>query len=236
MTERYDRPELVDAISKACRPKMLLRSSAFKRDHHQGAIALAKSRFYHDAADAPATVRAYASDVARLKAWCDQASLVALPAEPEVVGAYVAAAWAEYAYSTLRRRGAAIARASALAGAPLDTKHHAIRETLRGIGRTLDERGRRATALTTADLGSLMSECCKDICGEPAVRLTGLGDRALLLLAFAGAFRRSELVAIDVAHITWSQDGFTVLVTKSKHGGPGKGAEITIAAGRRRAS
>lgn len=150
-----------------------------------GHDGLAKSRLYQDAADAPATLRAYASDVSRFKAWCHQADLVAFPAKPEVVGAYVAAARARYAYSTLRRRVAAIARASALAGAPLDTKDHAIRETLRGIGRTQNGRARHAAALTTADLPPLMSICGRDICGEPAVRLTGLRDRAILLLAIA---------------------------------------------------
>ena len=58
-----------------------------------------------------------------------------MPATPEVVGAYLAAAGEGYALPTLRRRVAAIARACGVAGHPLDTKHPAIRETLRGIGR-----------------------------------------------------------------------------------------------------
>ena len=106
-------------------------------------MAMAKAKTYQDAADAPATLRAYASDLKNYEAWCMRHSLVALPAAPEVVGAYLAAAGEGYAMQTLRRRVAAIARASGVGGHPLDTKHPAIRETLRGIGRTHGSRGRR---------------------------------------------------------------------------------------------
>jgi integrase len=190
----------------------------------KAALALAKSRAYQDAADAPATVRAYASDVARFKTWCAHAGFAAFPAEPQVIGAYLGQAGLGYAYATLRRWVAAIARASALVGAPLDTKHPAIRETLRGIGRTHNARGRRAAALTTREIRQLT-----EVCGED---LAGLRDRALLLIGFAGAFRRSELAAIDVEHVTWIPEGLVVLVARSKTDGEGQGAEISIVAGR----
>jgi len=101
----------------------------------RAALALAKSQAYQDAADAPATLKAYAADFANYRAWCDRNGLQALPATPEVVGAYLAASGEGYALPTLRRRVAAIARACGVAGEPLDTKHPAIRETLRGIAR-----------------------------------------------------------------------------------------------------
>ena len=115
----------------------------------RAAMAIAKAQAYQDAADAPATLRAYASDMKNYEAWCARHAMTALPATPEVVGAYLAAAGEGYAMQTLRRRVAAIARASGVAGHPLDTKHPAIRETLRGIGRTHGSRGRRSAALTT---------------------------------------------------------------------------------------
>ena len=58
----------------------------------RAAMALAKSQAYQDAADAPSTLRAYASDVKNFQAWCHLNSLTAFPASPEVVGAYLAAA------------------------------------------------------------------------------------------------------------------------------------------------
>jgi hypothetical protein len=75
-----------------------------------------------------------ATDPANYNAWCNQHGFVAVPATPEVVGAYLAAAGEGYAMPTLRRRVVAIARACGVACHPLDTKPPAIRETLRGIG------------------------------------------------------------------------------------------------------
>lgn len=155
-------------------------------------------------------------------------ALTAFPATPEVVGAYLAAGGEGYAMQTLRRRVAAIARASGVAGHPLDTKHPAIRETLRGIGRTHGSRGRKFAALTTAELRAL-SRVCDD-------SLTGDSDRALLLVAFAGALRRSELVALDAEKLTWFDDGVTLLLEKSKTDKAGKGTEVTIVYGRNEAT
>jgi hypothetical protein len=125
---------MADAFA-AARKRQLARLGGAKPPAPRAAIALAKSQAYQDAADAPATLRAYAADLANYKAWCDRHGFVAMPATPEVVGAYLAAAGEGYAMPTLRRRVAAIARACGVAGHPLDTKHPAIHETLRGIGR-----------------------------------------------------------------------------------------------------
>jgi hypothetical protein len=110
-------------------------------------MALTMSQAYQDATDAPSTLKAYAADLAHYKAWCDRRGFVAMPAMPEVVGAYLAAAGEGYAMPTLRRRVATIARACGVAGHPLDSKHPAIRETLRGIGRKHGSPARRAAAL-----------------------------------------------------------------------------------------
>ena len=81
-----------------------------KRPSARTAMAMAKAKTYQDAADAPATLRAYASDLKNYEAWCARHGMTALPAMPEVVGAYLAASGEGYAMQTLRRRVAAIAR------------------------------------------------------------------------------------------------------------------------------
>jgi hypothetical protein len=96
--------------------------------------------------------------LANYRVWCDRHGFVAMPATPEVVGAYLAAAEG-YAVPTLRRRVAAIARASGVACCPLDTKHPAIRETLRGIGRKHGGPTRRSAAITTAEVRKLCRAC-----------------------------------------------------------------------------
>ena len=175
-------------------------------------------------ADAPATLRAYATDLANYRTWCDRHGFQPMPTAPEVVGAYLAAAGEGYALPTLRRRVAAIARACGVAGQPLDTRHPAIRETLRGIGRKHGAPARRAAALTTAEVRRLCREC--------GVDLAGVRDRALFLLGFAGAMRRSELVGLDVEHVTWTADGLKLLIERSKTDAEGEGAEIAIPRGR----
>lgn len=190
----------------------------------RAAMALAKSKSYQDAADAPATLKAYATDWANFNSWCGKHGFTPMPATPEVIGAYLAAAGEGYALPTLRRRVAAIARACGIAGHPLDTKHPAIRETLRGIGRMHGTPPRRSSALTTADMRKLVRAC--------GTTLAGARDRALFLVGFAGALRRSELVGTNVADITWTEDGFVLMLTRSKTDAEGAGARIGINCGR----
>ena len=68
------------------RKRQLARLGGARPPAPRAAIALAKSQAYQDAADAPATLRAYATDLANYKAWCDRHKFVAMPATPEVVG------------------------------------------------------------------------------------------------------------------------------------------------------
>ena len=187
------------------------------------ARSLARSQVYQSAADAPATLRAYRTDLANFRAWCLERKLEPMPSTPEIVGAYLADAGRGYALSTLRRRVAAIARAHRIARQPLDTRHPAIRETLRGIGRTHGEPPRRSAALTTTEITRLVRVCGPDV--------AGLRDRALFLLGFAGALRRSELVGLDVEHVTWTRQGMRLLIVRSKTDKEGAGAEIGIARG-----
>ena len=208
-----------DSFTEA-RKRQLVRLGGAKPRTPRAAMALAKSQAYQDAADAPATLRAYAADLANYKAWCDRHGFISMPATPEVVGAYLAAAGEGYAMPSLRRRVAAIARACGVAGHPLDTKHPAIRETLRGIGRKHGSPPRRAAAITTAEVRKLCRAC--------GMGLAGARDQALFLVGFAGALRRSELVALDVEHVAWTRNGMTLLIERSKTDAEGEGAEIAI--------
>jgi integrase len=194
----------------------------------KAARSLARSQSYQSAADAASTLRAYKADLANFKVWCIERHLSPMPSTPEVVGAYLADTGRGYALSTLRRRVAAIARAHRMTKQPLDTRHPAIRETLRGIARTHGEPPRRSAALTTDDVKRLL-----DVCGD---EMAGLRDKALFLVCFAGALRRSELVGLDVEHVTWGPEGARVLITRSKTDKEGAGAEIGITQGCDRAS
>jgi integrase len=189
----------------------------------RAAVALAKSKRYQSAADAASTLRAYKTDLANFRSLCLAHGFQPMPAAPETVGAYLAAAGLGYALPTLRRRVAAIARAHRIAKHPLDTRHPAIRETLRGIARSHGQPARRSAALTTAEIRRLVETCGAD--------LAGTRDRALLLIGFAGALRRSELVGLDLEHLTWTKQGMRLLIVRSKTDKAGQGAELGIPRG-----
>ena len=180
------------------------------------------------AADAPATVRAYEADWRGFGSWCAAREIPPLPTAPETVGEYLAELGEGYARATLRRKVAAISRACRRAGHPLDTRHPAIRDLLRGIGRLHGSPPKRAQALTTEEIGRLVATCDTD--------LAGTRDRALLLIGFAGALRRSELCAIEVAHLRFTASGLELLLPRSKTDAEGEGVRLGIPRGRHEAT
>jgi integrase len=188
--------------------------------------ALAAAAAYARHALAPETRRAYAADWAHFSGWCREAGCAALPAEPTAVAAYLASMAPLYSRSALERRLAAIGHAHRLRELAWSAGHPAIRGTLRGIYRTHRRRGRQAAALTSTELKRLVAACGGD--------LAGLRDRALLLLGFAGALRRSELVAVDREHLRFTEAGLRLLIPTSKTDADGKGVELGISRGKRR--
>ena len=151
------------------------------------AAALASS--YAQAASAQATERAYGADFA---AWCDSLGLEALPATPETVSAYLAAlADTGLKASTIRRRKAAIAFTHRWCGFEPPTNADVVKKTLAGINRGLGTAPKQKPA-ATADIVERVIQSI------PTGTTPDLRDRALILLGFSGAFRRSELVGIDV--------------------------------------
>jgi integrase len=151
--------------------------------------------------------------------------VVSLPAAPATVAAYLAALASTHAGATLRRRVAAIGRAHRMAGHPWAATHPAIRDTLTGIARQHGTPARRAAALGTAEIRRLVATCTDG--------LTGTRDRALLLLGFAAALRRSELVAVQREHLTVTPEGLRLLIPRAKSDQAGRGAELGIPRGAR---
>lgn len=182
------------------------------------------ARAYAAQSLSPATLRAYRADWRDFSAWCGSAGLTVLPAEPATVAAYLAASAPMRGRATLRRRLVAIAQAHRLAGYEFAAAHPVIRTTLRGIMRTHAEPARRAAALTTEDIARLVAACPDD--------LAGLRDRALLLLGYAGALRRAEIVAITREDISFTQTGLRLRIPRAKTDQEGEGAEIGIPRGR----
>jgi site-specific recombinase XerD len=170
------------------------------------------------------TRKAYRTDFRIFKAWCDGKGVSALPAGPETVAAFLAhEAGTGTKPSTLGRRIAAIRYAHKLAHLDTPTDSEAVKATLRGIRRTFGGAKVRKAPAIAAEMHSMVAMAPD--------RLSGSRDRALLLLGFAGAFRRSELVALDVADITEAKTGLLVTIRRSKTDQEGEGITIAIARG-----
>jgi site-specific recombinase XerD len=161
----------------------------------------------------PATRKAYRSDFAAFQAWCASRNVSSLPATPAQADAGLAA-------STIGRRASPVRYAHKLAGHEPPNNAEAVKATLRGIKRAVGTAPyRRAHAV--AELACAMAGAAPD-------GLKGLRDRALLMLGFGGAFRRSELVALDVADVEFSDEGVRVTIRRSKTDQEGAGQTIEV--------
>jgi integrase len=120
----------------------------------------------------------------------------------------------------------AIGQAHRLAGHRLDTGHPAIRATMKGIRRT------HGTAPTKKDaaIDAVIRDAVNQLEKQPGLR--PLRDRALLLIGFAAALRRSELVALDVVDLAFVAEGIILTLRRGKTDQEGRGVEIAIPYGR----
>ena len=169
---------------------------------------------------APNTRRAYRADWADFAAWCGRYRRSPLPAEPETVAGYLADRSRELKPSTLGRRLATISQAHRAEGHEPPTRHAQVRLVWAGI---LRERG-----LAQSHMRPALTEHIRAMVDHLPASPLGARDRALILLGFAGAMRRSELVGLDVADVAAADDGLVVLIRRSKTDQAGVGRKIGI--------
>ena len=178
---------------------------------------------YVDAALATGTRRLYRSLWNNFVGWCDEHGAVAMPATPQVVALYICArAEAGLSVSSLQNGLAAIRLAHEAAGVDQSpTGSMLVRKVMAGIRRTIGVRAVGKAPLMTRDLRQMVQSL--DLGTN-----RGLRDAAALVVGFAGAFRRSELVGLDVQHVTFTEDGIRVLIARSKTDQEGQGRVIGL--------
>lgn len=169
----------------------------------------------------PATRRAYRSDMAHYEAWGG-----AIPSTPETIAEYLAGLAETHTVATITRRLASLAKAHRATGADDPTKAEIVKSTMRGIRRMIGTAQREAKPILKEDLFQMLARIDDDPKGKR--------DKALLLLGFAGAFRRSELVSLDVADIEHVRQGIVFTLRRSKTDQTGVGRKIGIPYGRTR--
>ena len=193
------------------------------------AVLVDAARGYAAAARAPATRRAYASDLKTYVAWCALHGFTPLPVAPGVLALYFAArAEAGLSPSKLGRELAAISQVHRAAGLPSPRADGALQEVMKGI--------RREKGVAVRQMAPLLPQHLRVISERLPANLLGRRDRAPLLLGFAGALRRSELVALDVEDLAFSNEGLELSIRKSKTDQEGEGAKLGIPFGGHRAT
>jgi site-specific recombinase XerD len=203
--------------------------SIVSADQTAGEIALyrnaERANEYAAASKSAATVRAYSTDWQAFTAWCSERGLVSLPADPRTVALYLADQAATCKPATLGRRMAAIAKAHQSAGyeSPASMKHAAVADVWHGIRRT---HGVAQDAKAPAVVEDVRRMVAVAMAGSNV--MLAARDRALLLIGFAGAFRRSELVALNLEDILQTGDGLVITLRRSKTDQEGAGRKVGI--------
>ena len=184
--------------------------------------AMARSR-------SASTRRVYASRWRAWEDWCSELGRTSLPADPAEVAAYVTGlADAGRAMSTINATLAAIRAVHEDQSSADPTRGVGVQRVRAGLTRRIGVAARRqAHPLTLAELRRMLATC-----GTDGVR--GVRDRALLLVGFAGALRRSEIAALAVTDMARQRDGIVLTIRKSKGDQEGHGAVVGVARGEHR--
>jgi integrase len=189
-----------------------------------------RARAYLLAARADSTRRAYANDWVHFTDWCtsqhDEGGglLGYLPAAPETVAIYLAEHAGTLKVATLIRRCSAISAVHQAAGHPSPTASPLVRTTLAGIRRVHGISPAAKDPLVAHQVRRLLDALPK----EPAKALLAARDRALLVLGFYGALRRSELVALDTGDVEVNDQGLVVALRRSKTDQDAAGRRIAM--------
>jgi integrase len=174
--------------------------------------------FLHNSITA-ATKRAYAADIRRFEEWGGS-----IPTTPDLVASYIAELARTHKAATIARKLASLSKAHRAAGKSDPCKAEIVKATLRGITRAIGTAQREAKPILKEDLFQMLAQM-----GD---RPKDRRDKALLLIGFAGAFRRSELVGLDVGDIEHARPGVVITLRKSKTDQQGRGRRIGIPYGR----
>jgi len=164
------------------------------------------------------TLRAYKADYKNFASFCIKNGFKPMPSEPKIISLYLTFLSKSSKFSTLKRRLASISVIHRLSGHYIDTKHPMITENLLGIKRIKGSYQKAKKPILINDLKLIINAIDKDKNEKNKVK-----NRALILMGFAGGFRRSELVAIHYEDVDFVPEGVKIFVKRSKTDQSGEG-------------
>jgi site-specific recombinase XerD len=180
------------------------------------------------------TLRGYQSDWSEFTSWCTTHGFDPIPAEPAAVSQYLTELARHGAkVGTMSRRLSAVRFAHTLRALPSPTDHARVTVVWEGIRRTHNAEPDQSNPLMPPELFDVVDACpmnkvwkAKKRAPEPD--LAGLRDRALLLVGFVAALRRSELAALAVTDIGEHPNGLVVSLPRSKTNQAGDRRELVV--------
>ena len=164
------------------------------------------------------TLRAYKSDYKDFASFCLKNGFKPMPSEPKIISLYLTYLSKSCKFSTLKRRLASISVIHRLSGHYIDTKHPMITENLMGIKRVKGSHQKAKKPILINELKLIVNAIDKDKNEKNRFK-----NRALILVGFAGGFRRSELVAIVNEDVDFVPEGVKIFVKRSKTDQSGEG-------------
>ena len=157
------------------------------------------------------TLRAYQADFKDFSSFCVKNGFNPIPTEPKIIALYLTHLSSFSKFSTLKRRIASIKVVHRLKGHYIDTKHPIITENIMGIKRKLGVKQTSKKPILINDLKKIIN-----VIDQEKYELKKFQNKALILIGFAGGFRRSELVSIEYENVDFVTEGVKITVTKSK--------------------
>ena len=170
------------------------------------------------------TKKSYQSDWSHFASWCDSHDLKSLPASINTVVLYITEFAESLKVSTLERRLASISQAHKTAGldSPALVSKEPLHSVWSGIVRSKSSRRDKVAPVLTDDIKLMVQHLKRDdTTGE--LTLHSLRDRAILLVGYAGALRRSEIASLQSSDIQYTPEGMRILIRKSKTDQDGSG-------------
>lgn len=180
-----------------------------------------KTRHYIENALSQNTRKAYRTDLEHYRSWGG-----IVPASPDMIACYLSTYAGVLSIATLQRRLVSVAKAHTLKNHANPVQSHFVKLTMRGIRREHGKPQTQVSPVLKDDLTVMLSQTPDTI--------KGARDRALLLLGFCAALRRSELVAVRIEDLEFTSQGIVLTLPRSKTDQQGEGRKIGIPKGRGR--
>tara|TARA_B100001564_G_scaffold282763_1_gene245350 strand:+ start:51 stop:1007 length:957 start_codon:yes stop_codon:yes gene_type:complete len=159
------------------------------------------------------TLRAYKSDFSDFGLFCAQNGFKSLPSEPKIVSLYLTHLSTKDAkISTLKRRLVSIGVVHKIKGFYLDTKHPSIIENIMGIKRRKGSIQKSKKPILINNLKKIINV----IDEQKIPEIKKLRDRSIILIGFAGGFRRNEIISLDYDDLDFVTEGLKITIKRSK--------------------